>query len=665
MPESSLVIDLDARRAIRGLNQVEKEMKDVERQGNKVEKEFKDIEKSTKSLGGTFGKLGGLIKGGLAGLIGGATISAFGRVTDQFKNLESQIKLVTDSEQELIATQSRLDNLAEQTQASYASTVTLFTRLSRATDELGISQQDLFDTTEALNLAFKVSGTSATEAENAIIQLSQGLASGALRGDEFNSVAEQAPRILAAVAKELDVTTGELRALAAEGKITSEVIVNALTGSLVELKDEASQVEPTLAGAFQGLSDNIGQFVSDLDEATGASDLFILAVNGISSAIKEVQQQVSITNRLESLFPDTEEVRKAREELNDLRDTVKGLTADRNFLQNSLSANDQRRAAELTERIKVLEEQELAAINALNNLIDKENETTISPDKVTPPPDGGGGNKETAAERARRLREEAAALREKNAALDEVFAAEDALNKAIFDRSDELVKIEEANRALLDTYLDSVNPMNEYARQLEEIDRLIELYPEHADALINAQFEIGASMEKSTETVKKNAEETNKVFEQIGRQAEGQLGNTIFSVLEDDADSSFESILSGWTSMLNRMVSEALASNIAGLFTGGGGTEGGFGGFIGSLFGGARANGGPVDAGKAYLVNENTPRSEIFIPNTAGTIVPAGAGSTVINMNISGVTDAGSFQKSEPQIMARLMGRLNQSKRNA
>ncbi|MDV7837632.1 tape measure protein, partial [Pseudomonas aeruginosa] len=96
--------------------------------------------------------------------------------------------------------------------------VTLYGRISRPLKEAGRTQQDILKVTEAVSASFRVSGASAVEAENGVIQFGQALGAGALRGDEFNSVAEQAPRLMQALADGIGVPTSALKALAAEGK---------------------------------------------------------------------------------------------------------------------------------------------------------------------------------------------------------------------------------------------------------------------------------------------------------------------------------------------------------------------------------------------------------------------------------------------------------------
>lgn len=122
---------------------------------------------------------------------------------------------------------------------------------------------DLARLTTIINQGFVVSGASAQEAENAIIQLSQGLASGALRGDEFNSVNENGNRLMVALADSMGVTIGQMRQLAADGKLTTEVIVNGLLSQGATIGAEFAKTTATISQSMQIAGNNITKFFGE------------------------------------------------------------------------------------------------------------------------------------------------------------------------------------------------------------------------------------------------------------------------------------------------------------------------------------------------------------------------------------------------------------------
>jgi tape measure domain-containing protein len=189
---------------------------------------------------------------------------------DAWQSAENQLRLVTNSTEQLTGVQSALLGVANNTRSSFESTANLYSRLSRATSEMGLSQQELIGITTTINQSFAVSGATAAEAAAAITQLSQGLAAGALRGDEFNSVAEQAPGIMIAIAESLDMTTGELRSFAAEGGITADIVVKALQRSADSIDKDFGKATATFGQSMQVAKNNMLAFVGGADGVQSA-----------------------------------------------------------------------------------------------------------------------------------------------------------------------------------------------------------------------------------------------------------------------------------------------------------------------------------------------------------------------------------------------------------
>lgn len=187
------------------------------------------------------------------------------QANDAWVSATNQLRLVTTGTENLTATQQSLLTVAKETRSSFESTVNLYARLARATTDMGLSQTDLLGITETINQSFAVSGATASEAAAAITQLSQGLAAGALRGDEFNSVAEQAPGIMRAIADSLNMTVGELRAFAAEGGITAEIVVNALQQASASIESDFNKAAMTFGQAIQEAETNLIEFAGTSD----------------------------------------------------------------------------------------------------------------------------------------------------------------------------------------------------------------------------------------------------------------------------------------------------------------------------------------------------------------------------------------------------------------
>lgn len=187
--------------------------------------------------------------------------------------------------EQLVDVTQRVFDITQQTRGSLDATASLYARLERATREYGTSAQDLTKLTTIINQGFVVSGATAQEAENAIIQLSQALASGALRGEEFNSVNEQGNRLIVALAESMGVGIGQMRQMAAAGKLTTDVVVNGLLSQGVTIGNEFANTTTTISQALQVAGNNITKFFGENSTVKTGTAIFNDAVISVSENI--------------------------------------------------------------------------------------------------------------------------------------------------------------------------------------------------------------------------------------------------------------------------------------------------------------------------------------------------------------------------------------------
>ena len=152
-------------------------------------------------------------------------------------NLENRIKTVTSSSVELQSVFAKLADISNKTRSSFAATTELYVRTTAATKSLGISTEKMFEFISKLNKAVIVSGATTVEAENAIRQLTQGMSSGALRGEELRAVLEQLPVVAAAIEDQLGITRSELRKMGEDGKISASIIIESILNADKVMKD--------------------------------------------------------------------------------------------------------------------------------------------------------------------------------------------------------------------------------------------------------------------------------------------------------------------------------------------------------------------------------------------------------------------------------------------
>lgn len=226
--------------------------------------------------------LGGQLVGGLA--------RDLAQTADAYTNLSARIKLVTGDGDALKAALQGVYEVATRTGSSLEATGELFVRIAQAGQQLGLSQQDALALTETINQAVQLSGASAEASQAAITQLIQGLQSGVLRGEEFNSVMEQAPRLARALADALGVTTDQLRAQAEAGALTSEVVIRALQGQAQAVRGEFEQLPLTIGRAVENLSSAWTLYVAEVDKAGGVSQRVAQVIDYVAKHLDDLAQ---------------------------------------------------------------------------------------------------------------------------------------------------------------------------------------------------------------------------------------------------------------------------------------------------------------------------------------------------------------------------------------
>ncbi len=288
----TLRIKADGSAAITGIKSVERELGNVGRSGAAGGREAARGLGEVDAAANRTSKSLQSVKSYLLGFVGTAALAQVGRgvarMADEYTNLASRIRLVTESQSQAAAVQSEVFNIAQRSRSELRATGDLYVKLAQSTRDMGIPQERVLQMTETINKAFVVSGTGANEAAAAITQLGQGLASGALRGDEFNSVAEQAPVIMDMLAESLGVTRGELRALAADGKITAQVMVEALGNGAEDVAKKFDTMQITISGAFTQLRNSVSQYVGEATSASGASRSVAEGISAIARNIGPV-----------------------------------------------------------------------------------------------------------------------------------------------------------------------------------------------------------------------------------------------------------------------------------------------------------------------------------------------------------------------------------------
>lgn len=242
-----------------------------------------------KSVPGLMGRLQGL--GGAIQVAAVVTaLGAYMRLSDGISTATAQLRLATRTQEQLNKAQRDAYAIAQKQGVAYTAIATLLAKTTKAAtamgNEMGRAQELGANATAAIAAGIKVSGTSSAAATAGILQLSQALSSGVLRGDELNSVMENIPAVGDAIAKQMGITTGELRKMGAEGKLTSEAVISALEKARPELERLADMIPLTFGAAFEKVKNAAGRLLTEIDKGNvGFGSALIAGVNLVSSGL--------------------------------------------------------------------------------------------------------------------------------------------------------------------------------------------------------------------------------------------------------------------------------------------------------------------------------------------------------------------------------------------
>lgn len=280
-----ITIRADGSSQVQGeLNNIRTGLNNAGTAANQTNREFADMARETLGLGNA-----------LKGLAAGLSVMAMYQsakdiimLADKMTLLDSRIKIATKSIDDYRAASAALTQISLATGASLESNVVMFGRLNKSVEASGGTYKTTLGLVETLNEGLKISGASAGEASSVMIQLSQALSSGVLRGDEFNSIMENGSRIVEALTTATGKTRGELRALAADGKLTSEIVIGAMQQQADAIHKDFSAIPLTIGAALENINTSFSRYIENLNKSSGATSSFAQSLNGISKNLDPI-----------------------------------------------------------------------------------------------------------------------------------------------------------------------------------------------------------------------------------------------------------------------------------------------------------------------------------------------------------------------------------------
>jgi tape measure domain-containing protein len=271
---STLIIEISSEQAARNARALDRELQSIERTGNYATTSMNSMSVAARQLAGY-----------LAGVV---TVGTAISKMDTYTGLQNRLKLVTNDQKALNQAMQDTFGIAQKTAASWDSTAMVYQRFADNAQRLGIAMKTTAELTETVSKAISISGGSAASAEAALMQFGQALASGVLRGEEFNSIAEQAPGLLKAIAQGMGVNIGQLRSMAGEGKITGDALVSALTNAKTSVDELFGKTDFTIAQSFTQLSNAVTKFVGEAGKGSGAASAISSSLSSLANNLDTV-----------------------------------------------------------------------------------------------------------------------------------------------------------------------------------------------------------------------------------------------------------------------------------------------------------------------------------------------------------------------------------------
>ena len=569
------------------------------------------VQQRTNKLQGALGGLRTAIAGIGIGLLARQAVNT----SANFEKLNVRLGLLTKSSADFAKSQKIAADAQKAFGLSAVEALEGVTDITARLAPLGTSVEDIKTVFFGFNTAAKLAGSSAQESSNAFRQLAQALGSGRLAGDEFRSVSEQVPTVLAPIAEELGVTIGELKQLAADGKLTSDVVLRALgrignegSGFLKQLlENDPTQVFKDFNNATEDLSRAFGDqlrpvvmevtkaltgFITKLTEFINSdAGKAVLLLTTIAGAIKAIAVVAPLAGAAVSAFAI---------KVGALKIAVLGLSGA--LAASGIGAFALALGFVATKIIQTRREQK-----ELNDVITK-----------------GAGE-----EVAKALEKQKDILGNIN---ERLINANGRTKKNLEIKKKEVledIKLLEGRNKTLEKEAEITEEKKKQNEEHKKSEELINKQKEATEKLKEKMTEVGEEIESSIKNNLRDAITGAKSFGEA-------MTNVLNRIRDKIIDAQIDKVLGGF--------GEACGMGASG------GEKKGLGGFLGGILGGLFANGGQPPVNKISVVGERGP--ELFVPTSKGTIIPNGgfggeSTTNVITVNVD--AKGSSVQGSDAQ----------------
>lgn len=260
-----------------------------------------------------------MIKGAVAAYATMHTLAAAVSLSDQMTSTTARLNMMNDGLQTTQELQDMIFLSAERSRGAYQATADAVSKLGLMAGDAFSSSGEIIAFMEQVNKQFTIAGTEAAGIEAAMLQLTQAMGSGVLRGEEYNSILEQAPNIIQAIADYMEVPKGQLKDMAAEGAITADIVKAAMFAAADETNAKfesmpmtfeqiGTSLQNTAMVALQPLLDNLNDIANSqafqevVNNAAGALSMLVGIANPILEQLANSQALWGFANGMIQAF---------------------------------------------------------------------------------------------------------------------------------------------------------------------------------------------------------------------------------------------------------------------------------------------------------------------------------------------------------------------------
>lgn len=600
------------------INKAVTELRKVSGEIDKTDRRSRTASKHTTALGKSFDTL---VAGASAYLTVATAIKAL-RMADDWNTLQQRIKTATKETGDYAAVSEQLYDISRRNGAAMADTVSIFQRLSIARKELNATNDELLKVTDSVQQLGRASGASGTAMRAGLLQFAQAMSAGTVRAEELNSIIENIPAVADRIARGMGMTVGELRNAVLAGEVLSRDVFDALLSQTEAIAAEVGEIPLNMEQSWTVATNALGNFLSRLDELTGVTDFISKSLQGWAQILDDAaqrdfdllelqQRRLGILERVRTLTQEIENNQGPSFLADPARRELERLQADLATIEKQLKANN-------AEALK-FQLPEAPAKSAGQSAGDSGSKPPRKPRRTKTDPNETsvksleleaatlGLTAEAAALYKLQLQGATQAQLDRAAAALESIEAEKAFAAAV-EASEAAVKAENeaqqafvaSQRQYLEAVIASVDPTYELTQELQRLERLMAMFPAHAEIIQEAMLNVHEEMDNLGE----GSGDASDKMSQFAIQAARNMQSAFADFLFDPFDRGLKGMLASFVSTLHRMVSELLSQQILKqFFTSMSGVGGGLGDVFKALSAGINHTGGMAGSGPRRQVS--------------------------------------------------------------